>query len=58
MKEEKRKILYLDPKIKIVTFETGDVIATSGGGGFDFGASQGGGFNWGSGGGDTDDAWT
>ncbi|MBO5316800.1 MAG: hypothetical protein J6B48_10280 [Clostridia bacterium] len=31
MKEEKRKILYLDPEIKILTFETGDVITTSGG---------------------------
>ena len=50
MKEEKRKILYLDPEIKIITFETGDVIATSGGGGFNWGESQGGG--------DTDDAWT
>ena len=33
MKEEKRKILYLDPEIKILTFETGDIITTSGGSG-------------------------
>ena len=30
MKEEKRKSPYLDPEIKIVAFEAGDVIATSG----------------------------
>lgn len=50
MKEEKRKILYLDPEIKILTFEVGDIITTSVGGGFNWGESQGGG--------DTDDAWT
>ena len=50
MKEEKRKILYLDSEIKIVTFETGDVIATSGGGGFNWGETTGGG--------DKDEAWT